>query len=56
MATTKKPAPAGKAPGRNGFRYREQYGVIVICADEHHQALMYEQLHGQGFKLKVVAV
>jgi len=25
--------PAG-APGRNKFKYKEQFGVVVICRDE----------------------
>lgn len=34
--------------------YREQYGVIVICDDEANQRAVYERLHGEGFKLRVV--
>ena len=37
-----------------GCRYREQYGVIVICKDERHQKRVYEALLKQGYKLKVV--
>lgn len=22
-----------KAPGRNGFKYQERYGIIVMCRD-----------------------
>jgi hypothetical protein len=35
-------------------RYREQYGVIVICRDEKHQKQVYEALKGKNYKLKVV--
>lgn len=34
--------------------YIEQYGVIVICADEAHQQEVFEQLQGLGFNCKVV--
>ena len=44
------------APGRNGFAYKQQYGVVVICRDEKHQAQVYDQLYRAGHKLKVVAV
>lgn len=35
-------------------RYKSQFGVIVICADESEQARVYEQLKGEGFDCKVV--
>ena len=35
-------------------RYREQYGVIVICDDECHQREVYADLEPRGWKLKVV--
>lgn len=35
-------------------RYKEQYGVIVVCANESEQARVYEQLKGEGFDCKVV--
>ena len=34
--------------------YREQYGVIVICADEADQEAIYERLTAEGFNAKVV--
>lgn len=49
----RKPA---KTPGRNGYKYREQYGVIVICTDPAHQEAIYNRLKAEGLKLKVVAV
>lgn len=46
-----------KTPGKNGFKYREQFGVIVICKDERHQAEVFQNLKKQGHKkLKVVTV
>ena len=35
-------------------RYREQYGVIVICTDEAQQEQIYTELTGAGHTCKVV--
>lgn len=43
-------------PGKNGYQHRQQFGVIVICADEKHQQLTYQELKKLGHKLKVVTV
>jgi ParB-like chromosome segregation protein Spo0J len=37
-----------------GNRYKEQYGVIVICDGEAHQREVYEALAAQGYKCRVV--
>lgn len=42
--------------GKNGFVYKEQYGVIVLCRDAKHQETVYQNLLEQGHKIKVVAV
>jgi len=42
----------GTDPGED--RYREQYGVIVVCQDEGEQQLAYEQLNAQGYSCRVV--
>lgn len=42
--------------GANGFKYKPQYGVVVICEDEQQQQRIYETLKNQGLKLKVVTV
>lgn len=47
---------APKMLGDNGFKYREQFGVIVICKDEAEHKVVYEQLKAQGYKCKVVRV
>ena len=47
---------APKLPGANGFKYREQFGVIVICKDEAEHKAVYERLKAQGYKCKVVRV
>lgn len=38
------------------FKYKEQYAVVVICADEKEQEKVYKKLLADGYKLKVVAV
>lgn len=35
-------------------RYREQFGVIVICEDEAHQRRVYEELSSAGHSCRVV--
>ena len=51
MATTR------KAPGKNGFSYKEQFGVIVICENATEQEAVFDKLKALGFaKLKVVTV
>ncbi len=45
------------APGRNGYRYRQQFGIVVIVDNERDQARAYARLQRLGFrKLRVVAV
>ena len=39
-----------------GFKYKEQYAVIVICKDEEDQKDIYNRLKEEGYKLKVVAL
>jgi predicted 3-demethylubiquinone-9 3-methyltransferase (glyoxalase superfamily) len=36
------------------FRYKPQYGVIVICENEEEQKKVFEELQKEGKKLKVV--
>lgn len=45
-----------KPLGKNGFKYREQFGVIVICRDEKHQARVYDGLWKRGHQCRVVTV
>jgi hypothetical protein len=48
---------ASKPLGRNGFKYREQYGVIVICESAKAQETIFNRLKKLGFeKLKVATV
>lgn len=36
------------------FKYKQQYGVIVICETEEEQKKVFEELRQKGLKLKVV--
>ena len=38
------------------FNYKEQYGVIVMCADEGEQESIYNRLTEEGYECRVVAV
>ena len=38
------------------FKYKQQYGIVVLCADEKQQREIYETLLIMGLKLKVVCV
>lgn len=38
------------------YKYKEQYGVIIICANEKEQKEIYEKLLAEGLILKVVTV
>lgn len=38
------------------FKYKEQYGVIVVCESEDEQKAIFEELQQKGLKLKVVTV
>ena len=40
----------------SSFNYTEQYGVIVMCADEAEQEKVYNRLTEEGYACKVVAV
>jgi len=44
-----------KAPGRNGFKYKPQFGLIIVCKDEKEQARLYEKFKGR-FSCRVVTV
>lgn len=52
----KMPPLPDKAPGANGFNYKQQFGVIVICKDEVEHKAVYERLTSQGHKCKAVRV
>ena len=41
---------------KKSFKYKPQWGVIVICEDEKQQQKVFEKLKKEGFKLKIVNV
>lgn len=45
-----------KAPGLNGFRYKSQFGVIVLCEDETEHKEVLHKLQAQGLRCKAVRV
>lgn len=47
---------AKKPLGKNDFKYREQYGVIVLCKSEREQQAIFNKLKQQGYTLRVVTV
>ncbi len=38
------------------FKYKEQFGVIVVCPSERDQRRVYNKLSRQGMACKVVVV
>lgn len=48
----KEPEAPNLDPGES--RYKEQYGVIVICDNETHQEEVYNMLQAEGYNVKVV--
>lgn len=44
--------PPDQQPGES--KYKEQYGVIVVCVDEAEQQDVYERLNAEGLNCKVV--
>jgi len=49
-------ATAKKTPGKNGFKYRERHGIIILCEDAKAQERLFNQLKAQGYRLRVVTV
>ena len=43
-------------PGVNKFRYKQQYGVIIICQNEAEHRQAYERISALGYKCKAVRV
>ena len=52
MIETEQESAVNLDPGED--RYKEQYGVIVICDDEQHQEAVYKDLNEAGYTVKVV--
>jgi hypothetical protein len=51
--TSRKPA---KVPGVNGYKYRQQFGIIIVCESELKQTRTFNRLKRLGYKCKVVTV
>lgn len=55
MATDELPALPKASPGKNDYRYKPQWGVILVCSNEEEQAKLYEALSAiRNSKIKVV--
>lgn len=50
------PASTARRPGENGFKYRQQYGLVIVCKTETEQQRLYARLLKAGHKPKVVCV
>jgi hypothetical protein len=46
--------PVNDEDGGEGFNYRTQFGVIVICDDEPSQRSVFERLSAEGMNCRVV--
>ncbi|KAF1073415.1 hypothetical protein MKHDV_03612 [Halodesulfovibrio sp. MK-HDV] len=52
---TELPVLAPEAPGRpKDTRYKEQFGVIVICKTEAEHKQVYERLYSKGYRCRAV--
>lgn len=38
------------------FKYKESFGIVVVCETEKEQIEIYEKLEKEGYNLKVVAI
>lgn len=56
MTTQKMPPKPERRPGENGYKYRQQFGLVITCKDEVHQKATYNRLLKQGYTPKVVCV
>lgn len=56
MGTAPKAADKARRPGENGFKYRQQFGLVIVCKDEAAQQRLFVRLVKAGHKPKVVCV
>lgn len=56
QTTESRQRAARRTPGRNGYRYKPQWAVVVVCRDETHQAAVFNRLQRSGYTLRVVSV
>lgn len=45
-----------KIPGINGYKYKPQFGVIIVCHTEQEQQTVFLHLKALGYKVRVVCV
>nr|WP_314710666.1 hypothetical protein [uncultured Comamonas sp.] len=45
-----------KRLGKNGFKYKPKYGLVLVCKDEADQQRQFAKLCKLGYSLKVVCV
>lgn len=43
-------------PGINGYKYKQQFGVIIVCPTEQEQQATFLRLKALGYKVRVVCV
>ncbi|MBY0393958.1 MAG: hypothetical protein K2Q27_11920 [Novosphingobium sp.] len=48
--------PAQRHPSRNGYHYKPQFGLIVVCKDEADQRRKFARMTKLGYRPKVVCV
>lgn len=49
-------ADKARRPGENGFKYRQQFGLVIVCKTEADQQRLFAKLCKQGYVPKVVCV
>jgi len=45
-----------KPLGKNGFKYKPKFGVVIICEDEPSQVDAHRRVKELGLKTKVVTI
>lgn len=45
-----------RRPGENGYKYRQQFGLVITCKDEAEQQKTFAKMTKQGYSPKVVCV
>lgn len=51
-----KKAQLPRRPGENGFRYSQQFGLVIVCRTELEQRRLFARLTKLGLAPKVVCV
>ncbi|MBE2242376.1 MAG: hypothetical protein IAE86_06460 [Burkholderiaceae bacterium] len=56
MVKISKKAQLPRRPGENGFRYSQQFGLVIVCRTELEQRRLFARLTKLGLAPKVVCV